>query len=153
MCLFFEGSQSGSGNAKSDSQRNEEKTKGDSGGKTEERNFDIVDKQKGVRSEQGGGGSVKGNRSGLEGSGNKGKGNGGTLDKEWGNQVDQQLLVVGSKAQESEFFGEGKKLFYGGQVKAVGLELGKNTVVNGGLKEVEFTNSLDNIVLVKQAEF
>ena len=149
--LFLQRSQGTSDDDKYSGQRNEKGTKENSGGKADERKFDIVDQQEAIGSDQTGGSKVESSRSNLKGSGDNRKQERSSLDKERGSQVDQQLLVVGGKAQETEFFGDGKKLFYGGQVKSVLLKLGKNSVIDGSLEEVKFTNSLNDVVLLAAA--
>ena len=124
--LFLGTGKKGTGGSGNTGEGDEEKTSDGSGGKADEWDLHAID---------------------VEGTGDGGKEEGGGLDEEGGDAVDEELLVVGDEGEGAELLELGEGGLEGGEVDPVLLELGEDAELGGLAEEVELTDAADDVVL------
>lgn len=145
--LFLGAGKKGTGGGGNTGKGNKEKAGEGTGGKANERDLDAVHDEVALGTGKDGGKSEEGGGSHFKSTGNSGKKEGGGLDQEGGDAVDEELLVVGNEGEGTELLELGEDGLEGGKVDSVLLELGEDAKLGGLAEEVELTHTADDVVL------
>lgn len=146
--LLLETGEENSSSSSNNTQRDKQHTSNSSSGNSNERYCNVINYQKSFGSGQGSGEQEESGGTNVQGSSDGGKKERSRLNKEGGNTIDKQLLVISYEGENTKFLSSWEKSFDSGKVKSELFKLGEDSVFGSKSKKVEFTDTSYNVVLL-----